>query len=170
MDLIEATERSIVRKIDGRECTFSFLTAYDRATLMRGDLLRRREAWQGERQRRRELLIENLKLAGISGEQMFAELEAFEDREPRAATERDWIAYVNALENELDIFAASLRPAHGDEAEALARRACLTLEDKARVCGLEIVDREQPAEPAAGGGEPAGQLPPPAYGRTAGQT
>ena len=139
MDLLEATEFEIKRHVGGRECTFRFLTANDRAELLRTDLKERQDAWRAERAE----LIENLKLAGIEGGQMFAELETFRERRPYRATESDWLVFINDPTKEVALFTASLRPVHGDEAETLAKQSRLSMEDKAKICGVAVKQPEE---------------------------
>jgi hypothetical protein len=141
MDLLEATSAELKRKVGDVECTFKQLTAYDRAELLRADLLERQAAWKAQRAE----LVANLKESGIDGEQMFAELETFRERCPYRATEQDWILFCNDPTKELLIFAAALHDAHGAHAEELARKARLSLNDKAELCGLSVGgDKEDP--------------------------
>jgi hypothetical protein len=131
MDLLEATSAELKRKVGDVECTFKQLTAYDRAELLRADLLERQAAWKAQRAE----LVANLKESGIDGEQMFAELETFRERCPYRATELD------------SIFAASLHDAHGAHAEELARKARITLNDKAQICGLSVETKKDDLDP-----------------------
>jgi hypothetical protein len=143
MDLLEATESELKRKVGREDCTFSLLTAYDRANLLRADLEERRAAHKAQR----EELLANLKAAEITGAQAFEELESFRERTPQTATETDWIVFVNDPTKEMQLYAASLKPTHGDRSEELAKRARLSLIDKAAICGLSIVtpkDEETP--------------------------
>jgi hypothetical protein len=139
MDLLEATQTSLTRKVGNEDCTFSFLTAYDRAELLRTDLAERKAAWKAERAE----LVENLKAAGIEGPQAFQELESYRERCPQSATETDWIMLANDPTREVAIFTASLKPVHGEKAEELAKRARLSLSDKAVICGLSVVAPEK---------------------------
>jgi hypothetical protein len=139
MDLLEATQPDVKRRIGDTDCTFKLLTAYDRAELLRADLAERQAAWKSQRAE----LVENLKLAEITGAQAFTELENFRESAPQSVTEQDWIDYVNDPTKEVLILAASLRETHGDKAEGLARRARLSLTEKAIICGLQIIAREQ---------------------------
>jgi hypothetical protein len=134
MDLIEATRDRVDRSVNGVACTFKFLTAYDRAELLRQDLVRRQKEWTA----RRDRLIENLKLSGVTGEQMFTELERFEDQTPQTATIHDWIEFVNDPMNEPTIFESSLRHKHGEDAKQLAKDAVIPLDLKAEICGLQL--------------------------------
>jgi hypothetical protein len=158
MDLLEALEDRIVRKIAGKDATFVFLSARDRADLLREDLKQRKAAHK----ERRDEVLANLTAAGITGEQMFAELETHADNAPSTVTEQDWITFVNDPLNEQAIYSLSLKEVHGDKAEELASKARLTLGDKAKLCGLVVM-----TEPAAPEGQPDPNLnPPPAYGTT----
>lgn len=141
MDLIEATEDRIVRKIGGQDYTFHFLTAHDRAELLRADLATRQAAWKS----RRERLIENMELAKLDGPQRFAQLEDFEDQTPQSVSLMDWIEYVNSPINEVAIFERSLKPAHGEKAGELAKLAIISIEDKAKLCGLVVPKEEKNA-------------------------
>ncbi len=144
MDLLEATESTIKRKVGAQECTFTILNAYDRAELLRPEIQLRDEAVKAER----EKLLANLKAAGIEGEQAFTELETFRERSPRGATESDWIDLANDPTKEVAIFTASLRAVHGAQADELAKLARLTLMDKAKLMGLG------PKEPEKEGATP----------------
>jgi hypothetical protein len=141
-DLLEATEDRIVRKISGVDRTFLCLTAYDRADLLRADLTKRQES----RVARKQKLIENLKLAGITGEQMFTELEAFDGEYPETASEQDWITFVNDPLNEVSILVRSLNT-YGPEAESIAKKTAITLTDKATLCGLSVMTRSETTAP-----------------------
>jgi hypothetical protein len=143
MDLLEATSAELKRKVGDVECTFKQLTAYDRAELLRADLLERQAAWKAQRAE----LVANLKESGIDGEQMFAELETFRERCPYRATELDWINFCNDPTKEVPIFAASLHDAHGAHAEELARKARITLNDKAQICGLSVETKKDDLDP-----------------------
>lgn len=143
MDLLEATHDSIVRKVNGKDCTFRFLSAYDRAELLRADLKRRQEAWKERRQR----LIDNLTLSGITGEKMFNELEHFEDQTPTSATIQDWIDFVNDNTNEVAILEASLRHNHGDAAKELSEKATVSMSDRAEICGLKVGEEKPDPNP-----------------------
>ncbi len=142
-DILEVTETKIVRPVNGVERTFTFLNAYDRAELLRSDLKRRQDA----RAARKAKLIENLKLAGITGEVMFSELENFDSQFPETADEQDWITLVNNPLEEVAIYAVSLAKVYNGESEAIAKEAALPLADKAKICGLTIVVRKEEATP-----------------------
>jgi hypothetical protein len=141
-DIIEATEDRIVRKVAGTDRTFLIVDAYDRAALLRDDLEQRRSA----RAARKLKLIENLKLAEIKGEQMYAELESFDDNDPEHVTEQDWITLVNDPMWEVAILTRSLAKTYPDEAEAIAKASRLNLADKARLCGLSVVEQRSKGE------------------------
>lgn len=139
-DVIDATETKITRKVEGAEHDFAFLNAYDRAELMRADLAQRVGEWEDRRKR----LLNNLEQSGvIEPGQKLSELETFEERWPRpnATTEFDWINFVNDIRNEPLIFARSLAKFCSGDAEAMAKLVRLPLADKAKICGLTIVDK-----------------------------
>jgi hypothetical protein len=127
-DIIEATEDSLTLKVVGEDRTFVFLSAYDRAELLRAD-----------RKKRRDALAENLKTSGISGVEYFGELQRFDEER---STEDTWIGFVNDPEREYDIAAVSLKITYNGEAEKIAKRVKLRLADKAKICGLVMTTRE----------------------------
>lgn len=139
MDLLEATQDRIIRKVSGEDRTFCYLTARERADLLRADLERRKK----EHKERRQEVLDNLTAAGITGEQMFAELEHHADLAPKTVTEQDWIDFVNDVLNEQDILIASLRRVHGADAEKIAEAVNISLSDKAAICGLSVVSAKQ---------------------------
>jgi hypothetical protein len=143
MDLLEATQPDVKRRIGDTDCTFKLLTAYDRAELLRAVLAERQAAWKAQRAE----LVENLKLAEITGAQAFTELENFREQSPQSVTEQDWIHYVNDPTKEPAIFTAALRDAHGDKAEGLAKKARLTMGEKAIICGLQVLTPEDAPDP-----------------------
>ncbi len=160
-DLLEATETHVDSTVDGTTRKFLFLCAYDRAEILRADLKRRQEG----RDERKKKLVENLKLAGIEKEQMFAELETFDDQYPEEVTEQDWINFVNSPLNDVTILEASLAKTYPDDAPAIAKKARLTLAEKAKVCGL-VVASAQPD----GDADPNAPAPTAVYGTPAAES
>lgn len=148
-DVLKVTETSITRDVAGEKRVFAFLTAYDRAELLRADLEQRQKA----RAEKKKNLLENLKLAGITGETMFAELENFDAQYPETVNEEDWITLVNSPLAEIDIYTKSLKAY--PEAEAIAKGARLSIEDKAKICGLSIVTRQAEGTPDPNPSTPA---------------
>jgi hypothetical protein len=162
-DLLEATQVQLVEKIGDRDVTFKFLTVYDRAELLRPVYEERKTAWDARRERR----IANLKAAEITGEQMYNELENFDDIPPAKPTEQDWIDLVNSPDSDMAVYTRSLLKTYGaDEAEKLARELTPKLSRKAEICGLQIVNK--PDSPAEGGADP--NAIPPTYQAPAEQT
>lgn len=137
-DILEVTETFITRSVNGKPYKFRFLSAYDRAEMLRADLKRRQDLHAEHR----EKLIGNLKLSGINGEQMFAELEEFDHSKPTGADENDWIRLVNDVIYGVEIFQRSLSE-YGAEAEAIAKATVLPLSDKAKICGLSVFTQAQ---------------------------
>ena len=143
MDILEATEDRLTKMIDGKERVLLYLSTYDRAELLRGDLKRRQEHWQ----RRRERLAQTLKDAGVEPVQVASELFSFDEHEPIDATEQDWIAFVTSELNVPTIVAKSLEKTYPGEGEALSREVALTLAQRAAICGLSMTTRgDAPSE------------------------
>lgn len=138
-DILAATETSITRQINGQSCVFGFLNAYDRAELLRDDLKRRQDA----RTARKEKLIQNLRLGEVTGMDMVAELEAFDNQFPEEVTEQDWVNLVNNPLNEMTIYTRCLAKSDPEHAEELAKHASLPIADKAKLCGLSVVTKKQ---------------------------
>ena len=139
MDLLEATESEIERNVGGVLRKFVRLDSYDRAELLRADLKRR----QDERPARKQKLIENLDLAGISGETKFAELEKFDDEFPTKVTDEDWFRIVNDPLCECAIYEASLKKSYTpEEAAEIAKKTTLDIADKAKLVGLPVITRK----------------------------
>jgi hypothetical protein len=55
---------------------------------------------------RRERMVENLKLAGVTGESLYAELEAFDVEPPSYSA---WVQYVNSEDGQNDLHLRGLR-------------------------------------------------------------
>lgn len=137
-DLPTLTEDRITRSVEGVERVFVFLNAYDRAELLRSDL-KRRQALHAEHKQR---LIENLKLAGISGEAMFAELHSFDQQYPESSREYNWFDWLNDVTNDPQLFEVSLKKTYNGEAEQIAKSAFLQLADKAKIAGVKYDPKE----------------------------
>lgn len=143
-DLLEITETEITRHVAGVERKFKLLSGYERAELLRADLAARQELHRQHKAK----LVENLKLANMTGPDAFTELEEFDRSYPTGATDVDWEIFVNNALNEVAIYTVSLSGC-GAEAEAVAKQASLSLADKAKICGLTVTKREPPAAAAA---------------------
>ena len=133
MDIVTATEDHLVKKVNGGDRKFSFLCAYDRAELLRADLAFRKQK-----------LIDNFKLAKIDGEPLLGELERFDET---PINENTWIKFVGNILNEHSILVASLAKTYPNDAEAIAKSSTITLEEKAKICGLILVDRKPEGKP-----------------------
>lgn len=131
-DILEATATPDTVTIDGKSYPLHELTVYDRADLMALD-----------RKARKALLVENLKTAGVSPEDFFQTLQAFDSRR---AKELDWIDFVNCVESEPDIFARSLEKSAPGQGKDLVAKLALAGDDilrlKAQITGLSIVTPE----------------------------
>lgn len=169
MGLLEDTETKITRPVDGKDRDFVFLNAYDRAELLRADLQKRLEA----RAVRKQKLVDNLKLAGIGGEQMYAELEAFDEKDPVDVTDEDWVNFVNSPLTIVEFYRASLAKTYGDEAAAIAKQVMpMPVADIAKIAGLQLVTRsaDQVDENPQGPAFPATYSETPAPGIETGST
>lgn len=151
-DITEATESSLKKLVGAVECTFNYLTAYDRAELLRADLKARRDEWDAGRAQ----LLADLDASGIEGPQKFTELQAYAENRPLRTSEADWISFVNDPLNEPAICETSLRSTHKDASD-LAKKARLSLAEKAKICGLALITVEDsdpnPTPPAYGTGD-----------------
>lgn len=141
-DILEVTETQIIRKVAGVDRTFVFLNAYDRAELLRDDLKARQDAHNY----RKEKVRDNLKFAGMEKDAIYQELTVFDNDYPESATEEDWINLVNNPLNEIAIYTKSLSKTHEKDAADISKNVSLTLSDKAKICGLTVVNRQEKSE------------------------
>jgi hypothetical protein len=134
-DILEATSDSLELMVDGTLRKFCIITAYGRAQLLRDDLKRRQTEFKDAKARQ----VENLKIIEATSQQMMAELEQFDKKYPTEVTEENWWDFVNNLTNDPVLYQASLSITYPDEAEALSKKATLTIAEKAKICGLSVV-------------------------------
>lgn len=136
-DIVEVTEDRITRMVNGANRVFILINAYDRGEILRADLKRRRE----RHAERRARLLENLKLAGITGDSMFAELHNLDQQFPEDTREQNWFDWLNDPTNDVELFTVSLRKTYPGDASELAKLVVLPLEDKAKISGVRLVDK-----------------------------
>jgi hypothetical protein len=145
-DLIEVAAGPIKEKIAGTEYVFEELSLYEKAALL-----------IAERDKRRQQKIENLKLAGVPGEQIYVELENFDEEAAKKFGDAKWIEFINTMPGQLVAFKASLARNYPDRADELSKQIKwpneLRLKIAAHICGLTIT-RPEPPPPDEQKGKP----------------
>jgi hypothetical protein len=142
---------TITRATEEGEIRFRKITVYERARLL--ELLEKR---------RRAKLLENLRDAGATKEEILGELEGLE-----TPGEKDWLAWLNLPEGKAEIILSALRAEYGEGAEEKLSNFTPSFEEElnlvAELVGMPI-QSEQPSTNEAltysQEGEPAGAAHP----------